>query len=142
MASSFFYDRRMQSTPKRHTATLTATVTAAELHISAPYEADIDPMQGVLVMLGKCSLITLHGILMRQRQTIRQYRITLDATRGRDVPHLFTHIDSHIQLIGTALQSNKCEQALHIFTKYCPVHQQLSARTTIAHTWHITAGEQ
>lgn len=96
-----------------------------------------DPMSGVLQMLGRCSLITLHGILQRQRQDVRRYRITLTALRGTEVPHLFTDIAVHIQITGQALQSSKCAQAVHLFAKYCPVHHHLSAHARIQHTWEI-----
>ena len=114
---------------------LTATASAASLVFHPDMPTDPDPMQGLLHLLGRCSLLTLHGIMRRQRQNVHGYRVTITAQRTNTHPKIYTSIDLHFQFAAERLDETKTNQAVRLFAKYCPIHHHLNASMVLAHRW-------
>lgn len=114
---------------------IVATPTPSALAFHPHMPNDPDPMQGLLHLLGRCSLLTLHGIVIRQRQHIHRYRLAITAQRASTIPHIYTAIDMHFYIVGARLDGIKITHAVRLFAKYCPIHQHLGASIPLAHRW-------
>src|SRR5688572_7778288 len=67
------------------------------------------PMQMVLAALGGCSSIDLINILKKQKQDLKDVKITVTGEREADViPSLFTEIHIHFRLYGN-IDSDKAQ---------------------------------
>jgi len=117
------------------TVHIVATATTPSLTFHPEMPSDPDPMQGLLHLLGRCSLLTLHGIMLRQRQHIHGYQLTITAHRTTTPPKLYTAIDLHFHCTGAHLDDAKTSQAVRLFAKYCPIHQHLGASIAMTHRW-------
>lgn len=113
--------------------TTTAEVHSGELVMSPPLTSAIDPMEGVLYMLARCSAITLHGIVARQRQTVERYVITVHGQRAQKIPYQFVAVTLSIHCVGSGLNHGKITYAFELFHKYCPVHALVSAAVPVTH---------
>jgi uncharacterized OsmC-like protein len=120
-------------TPADIGLTITVDVQPNGLVMNPPLTNTIDPMEGLLHMLGRCGVITLHGIVSRQRQHVVRYVIDIHGQRSREIPHQFVGIDLSIHCVGEALDYGKMTYAFGLFKKYCPVHAHLSASVPITH---------
>lgn len=96
------------------------------------------PMQMVLAAMGGCSAIDLIQILKKQRQDLRDIRITVTGEREKDaVPSLFTEVHAHFTLYGN-IEKDKAERAVSLAVeKYCSVAKTLEARASITHSFEI-----
>lgn len=117
------------------TVHIVATATTPSLTFHPEMPSDPDPMQGLLHLLGRCSLLTLHGIMLRQRQPIHGYHLHLTAQRAVTLPKLYTSVDLDFRFIGAHLDDAKITQAVRLFAKYCPIHQHLGASIAMTHRW-------
>lgn len=97
------------------------------------------PMQGLLVALGQCTILTFHNICQRQRQSVLQYRCTLTAQQRDQHPQIFASITMHISVIGYTLDPKRMAQAWHLVPNYCPIHATVALSCPISH--HITIEE-
>lgn len=113
--------------------TITVDVHAEELVMNPPIPPTVDPMEGILHMLGRCSVITLHGIVSRQRQKVVRYVIRIYGRRAQTIPHQFVEIALSIHCVGEELVHGKMQYAFDLFQKYCPVHTHISASVPITH---------
>jgi putative redox protein len=91
------------------------------------------PMQLMLSALGGCSTIDVINILKKQKQPLRDIKITVTGEREKDaVPSLFVEAHLHFRLYG-ALDNDKVQRAVSLSVdKYC------SVATTMAHKAKIT----
>ncbi|HYG37096.1 MAG TPA: OsmC family protein [Cytophagales bacterium] len=99
------------------------------------------PMQLLLAGLGGCSSIDVVNILKKQKQDIKDVRVTVDGEREKDViPSLFTDIHVHFHLSGK-LDEEKVKKAIDLsVTKYCSVLKTLEKTARITHSYTITTG--
>lgn len=84
------------------------------------------PMQMLLAAMGGCSAIDIIGILNKQRQPLKDLKITVTGEREKDaVPSLFKKVHAHYRFFGN-LDSEKVEKAINLsIEKYCSVSQTL-----------------
>lgn len=84
------------------------------------------PMQMLLAAMGGCSAIDIIGILNKQRQPLKDLKITVTGEREKDaVPSLFKKVHAHYRFFGD-LDSEKVEKAINLsIEKYCSVSQTL-----------------
>lgn len=91
------------------------------------------PMQLLLSSLGSCSAIDVLFLLRKQRQTVEDFRVTVEGKRADTVPKVFTDIHVHYDLYGD-LDEKKVERAIHLsMTKLCSVTKMLEKSVKI--TW-------
>lgn len=96
------------------------------------------PMQLLLSAMGGCSTIDVINILKKQKQPLRDIKITVTGEREKDaVPSLFVEVHVHFQLYGD-LDAEKVQRAVSLSVdKYCSVGKTLSYKAKITHSFEI-----
>ena len=96
------------------------------------------PMQVLLSALGSCSTIDVISILKKQRQTLKDIRITVTGEREKDVvPSVFREAHIHFQLFGD-LDHAQAERAISLSVeKYCSVAKTMESSARITHSFEI-----
>jgi putative redox protein len=96
------------------------------------------PMQMLLAAMGGCSAIDIITILKKQRQELKDLKVTITGEREKDaVPSLYTEIHAHFRLFGK-LDPEKAEKAVSLSVeKYCSVARTLEKTATITYTFEI-----
>ena len=97
------------------------------------------PMQVLLAGLGGCSAIDVIGILQKQKQPLKEIRVTVDGERAKDqVPALYNQIHVHFTLTGD-LDEGKVRKAIDLsLDKYCSVAKTLEKTAAITHSFTIS----
>ncbi len=95
------------------------------------------PMQLLLSGLGTCSAIDMVAILKKQKQTIEQFKITVEGEREKDkIPALWAAIKVTFHIKG--VEQDKAEKAAALsMNKYCSVAETLRRAGTKL-SWEIT----
>ena len=97
----------------------------------------VRPMQALLMGLGGCSGIDIVSILKKQRQTIDDFNMKIEAEREADaIPSLWTDVKIVFELKGK-IDPEKAKRACELsIEKYCSVAETLrKAGTSIK--WEI-----
>jgi len=96
------------------------------------------PMQLLAAGAGGCSSIDILSILKKQKQTIKDFAVVIDAVREEGaVPSLFEKIHLHYVLTGH-LDKTKVEKAINLsLDKYCSVVKILEKTAKITHSYEI-----
>jgi putative redox protein len=95
------------------------------------------PMQTVLAALAGCSVMDLVSIIEKQRMTLTDLQIQVDAQRADATPSVFTSINMHYILTGN-LVAKKVERALELAVrKYCSVGAMLEKSVEITYDYEI-----
>jgi len=96
------------------------------------------PMQLVLTGLGGCSAIDVINILKKQKQDLKDIRITVTGERQKDaVPALFAEAHIHFKLFGS-LDADKAQKAVSLAVeKYCSVAKTLEPNTKVTYDFEI-----
>ena len=96
------------------------------------------PMQVLLSSLGGCSGIDVISLLKKQRQELRDIKITLTGEReSGKIPSLYTSIHVHYKLFGT-IDNDKAEKAVNLsMEKYCSVARTLEKTARITYSFEI-----
>jgi putative redox protein len=96
------------------------------------------PMQLLLAAMGGCSTIDIISILKKQKQPLRDIKITVTGDREKDaVPSLFVEVHTHFRLYGD-LDQDKVQRAVSLSVeKYCSVAKTLSHKATITYSFEI-----
>ncbi len=97
------------------------------------------PMQTLLAAMGGCSAIDIINILKKQRQDLRDLKITVTGEREPGaIPSLFQSVHAHFRFFGN-LDADKVEKAINLsIGKYCSVSRTLEkAGATVTHSFEI-----
>jgi putative redox protein len=96
------------------------------------------PMQMLLAAMGGCSAIDLINILKKQKQELKDIKITVTGEREKDViPSLYTSVHAHFRLFGV-LDPEKVNKAVVLAVeKYCSVAKTLEVKAKITHSVEI-----
>ncbi len=96
------------------------------------------PMQLLLAGLGGCSSIDIINILKKQKQPLRDIKVTITGEREKDVvPSLFVEAHLHFRFYGN-LDEDKVQKAVVLgVDKYCSVAKTLASKATITHSFEI-----
>ena len=97
------------------------------------------PMQMLLAAMGGCSAIDVINILRKQRQDLKDLKITVKGEREKDAtPSLYQTVHAHYKFFGQ-LDRDKVEKAINLsIDKYCSVSKTLEkGGTTITHSFEI-----
>ena len=96
------------------------------------------PMQLLLAAMGGCSSIDIINILKKQRQDLKDIKITVTGEREKDaVPSLYTEVHAHFKLYGN-LDPDKVEKAVALSVdKYCSVAKTLEKTAKVTHSFEI-----
>src|SRR5688572_3500018 len=98
------------------------------------------PMQMVLAAMGGCSAIDVVNILKKQKQDLKDIKITITGEREKDaVPSLFTEVHAHYKLFGP-IDKDKAEKAVSLSVdKYCSVAKTLEKTAKVTYSFEIIA---
>jgi putative redox protein len=96
------------------------------------------PMQMLLAAMGGCSAIDLVNILKKQKQNLKDIKVTVSGEREKDaVPSLFTDVHAHYKLFGN-IDKDKAEKAVSLAVeKYCSVAKTLESKAKITYSFEI-----
>lgn len=97
------------------------------------------PMQMLLAAMGGCSAIDVINILKKQRQDLKDLKITVSGEREKDAtPSLYQTVHAHFRFYGN-LDADKVEKAINLsIEKYCSVSRTLEkAGATVTHSFEI-----
>ena len=96
------------------------------------------PMQMLLAAMGGCSGIDVISVLKKQRQDLRDIKITITGEREKDaVPSLYTEVHAHFRLYGN-VDPQKAEKAVNLSVeKYCSVARTLEKNAKITYSFEI-----
>lgn len=96
------------------------------------------PMQLLLAALGGCSSIDVINILKKQKQELKDIKVTITGEREKDVvPSLFVEVHAHFKFFGN-LDDTKVQKAVALgVDKYCSVAKTLGYRARITHSYEI-----
>ncbi|HTJ50994.1 MAG TPA: OsmC family protein [Cyclobacteriaceae bacterium] len=96
------------------------------------------PMQLLLAAFGGCSSIDLINILKKQKQPLKDVKVTVTGEREKDVvPALYTEVHAHFKLFG-ALDKDKVQKAVSLSVdKYCSVAKTLEKSAKVTYSFEI-----
>ncbi len=96
------------------------------------------PMQMLLSAMGGCSAIDIINILKKQKQDLKDLKITVTGERQQNVvPSLFKTVHAHYKFFGN-LDTDKVEKAINLsVNKYCSVSKTLEQSATITYSFEI-----
>lgn len=97
------------------------------------------PMQMLLAAMGGCSAIDIINILKKQRQDLRDLKITVTGEREPGaIPSLYKSVHAHFRFFGD-LDPDKVEKAINLsIEKYCSVSRTLEmAGAKVTHSFEI-----
>ncbi len=96
------------------------------------------PMQLLLAAFGGCSSIDLINILKKQKQPLKDLKVTVTGEREPDiVPSLYTDVHAHFKLFGD-LDQDKVQKAVALSVdKYCSVAKTLEKTAKVSYSFEI-----
>ena len=96
------------------------------------------PMQMLLAVLGGCSSIDVISILKKQKQDVKDIRITVTGNREQEaIPSLYKDVHLLFKLYGN-LDSDKVQKAVSLSVeKYCSVARILEKTASITYSFEI-----
>jgi putative redox protein len=96
------------------------------------------PMQMLLAAMGGCSSIDIVNILKKQKQDLRDIKVTVTGEREQGaVPSLYTEVHAHFKLYGP-LDKDKAEKAVSLSVdKYCSVAKTLEKTAKVTYSFEI-----
>lgn len=99
------------------------------------------PMQLLLAAVGTCSVFDMLLILKKQRQEVKDVKITVTGERAKEVtPQPFTDIDMKFTFFGD-LDATKVQRAVELgVEKYCSVAATFNKDVKITHSFEIIVG--
>ncbi|HEY3405560.1 MAG TPA: OsmC family protein [Ohtaekwangia sp.] len=96
------------------------------------------PMQMLLASMAGCSTIDVINILKKQRQDLKDIKVTITGEREKDaVPSLYTEVHVHFKLFGN-LDTDKAEKAVSLsIDKYCSVSKTIEKTAKITYSVEV-----
>jgi putative redox protein len=96
------------------------------------------PMQVLLAAMAGCSAIDVINILKKQRQDLKDIKVTITGEREKDVtPSLYTEVHAHFRLFGN-LDSDKAQKAVSLsIDKYCSVSKTIEKTAKITYSVEV-----
>ena len=97
----------------------------------------VRPMELMLMSIGACSTFDIIGILKKQRQDLKDIRVSVDGNRVDDVPSIFDKIHLTYFLTGD-VEESKAQRAIDLSVqKYCSASAMLAKTADITYSFEI-----
>lgn len=97
----------------------------------------MSPMQVVLSAVAGCSVFDIISILKKQRQDVKDVKISVEGDRADTVPSPFTKVNIHFDFYGD-LDEKKVGRAVSLgVDKYCSVGEMVGKTAEITHSFKI-----
>ena len=99
----------------------------------------VRPMETLLLGVGGCAIYDVLSMLKKSRQKVADCRVELQAERADAVPAVFTSINLHFVVTGSALKESQVKRAVALSAeKYCSASIMLGAAgVEITHSYDI-----
>lgn len=98
----------------------------------------VKPSDMLAMALIGCSSHDVVEILQKQRQDLRELKVTAQSTQDNDPPWRFRRIHIHYQAIGKGIDLVKLGKAIKISEeKYCSVYATLKDAIEITHDYEV-----
>lgn len=97
------------------------------------------PMEMLLLGTGGCAMYDVLSMLKKSRQAVADCRVEIQAERADAVPAVFTKINLHFVVTGSALKENQVKRAVELSAeKYCSASIMLGdAGVEMSHSYAI-----
>jgi putative redox protein len=97
------------------------------------------PVELVAAALAACSAMDVASIMVKKRQAIESYTVSVSADQRSDYPQVFTRIDLLHDVAGPDVTEEAVRPCIELSaTTYCPVSAMLSAgETEIHHRYRV-----
>lgn len=98
----------------------------------------VKPSDMMLMALIGCSSVDVVEILQKQRQDLKELKVSAESFQDNDPPWRFRRIHIRYQAIGSGIDSEKFRKAIEISeTKYCSVYATLKDAIEITHEYEV-----
>ena len=98
----------------------------------------IKPSDMLAMALIGCSSVDVVEILQKQRQDLKQLKVTAESTQDNDPPWRFRKIHIHYRAVGKGIDLEKLGKAIKISEeKYCSVYATLKDAIEITHDYEV-----
>ena len=98
----------------------------------------VKPSDMLAMALIGCSSVDVVEILQKQRQDLRELKVTAESTQDETPPWRFRKIHIHYQAVGKAIDLEKLGKAIKISEeKYCSVYATLKDAIEITHDFEV-----
>ena len=98
----------------------------------------VKPSDMMSMALIGCSSVDVVEILQKQRQDLRELKVTAESTQDDNPPWRFRRIHIHYQAIGNDIDLEKFGKAIRISEeKYCSVYATLRDAIEITHDYEV-----
>jgi len=92
------------------------------------------PVEIVTAALAACSAMDVVSILVKKRQVIESYTITVAGVQRDEYPQVLTRVDLLHDVVGPEITEAAVRRCIELSaTKYCPVNAMLSSGATEVH---------
>ncbi len=101
----------------------------------------VKPSDLMAMALIGCSSYDVVEILQKQRQDLRELKVTAESVQDDDPPWRFRKIHIHYRAIGRDIDPEKLRKAIEISEgKYCSVYATLKDAIEITHEYEVVEG--
>jgi len=98
----------------------------------------VKPSDMLAMALIGCSSVDVVEILQKQRQDLRELKVTADSVQDDNPPWRFRKIHIHYQAVGRGIDLEKLAKAIRISEeKYCSVYATLKDAIEITHDYEV-----
>jgi len=99
------------------------------------------PVELVAAALAACSAMDVVSIMLKKRQRVASYVVTVEAVQREAYPQVYTRIDLLHTVEGPAVTEEAVRRCIELSaTTYCPVSAMLSAGDTEIHHRYAIRG--
>ena len=100
---------------------------------------ELSPVEVVAAALAACSAMDVVGIMVKKRQQLDSYTVSVEAIQRSEFPQVLTSIELLHDVAGPDVTEDAVRRCIELSaTKYCPVNAMLSAgETTIHHRYRV-----
>jgi len=104
-----------------------------------PLVNEQSPVELVAAALAACSGMDVASILVKKRQVVESYRISVEAVQRDEYPQVLTRIDVVHEVAGPDVTEAAVRRCIELSaTKYCPVNAMLSAgKAEVHHRYRV-----
>ena len=101
-------------------------------------DAGARPMELLLMSLGSCSAVDVIQILKKQKQTVEDFKVLVEAERVENqLPSVFKYINVCFKLTGS-VDEKKLKRAIELSRdKYCSISAMLHHSVDINYTYEL-----
>lgn len=101
----------------------------------------VKPSDMLMMALIGCSSVDVVEILHKQRQDLKELKVSAESFQDNDPPWRFRRIHIHYQAIGKNIDLEKFARAIKISEeKYCSVYATLKDAIEITHDYEVIEG--